>query len=803
MLNPSQKPHSADKFLGRAFSMLQGFFDGFSTGAGLVKLPIWLKGLTPGLSSSPYVVAGGALAGLLFIVKARNDEKENNQKEQNQLNKKASLGQQIAINLEETLVALTEKLAHEVDVANIRAQAHQQRKSQAEVDAIVRKAIVEKASLKYSHLLEKATPTRSANKQLLKSILRDYVNSFGDEADRYRKARGKFPSQSKIEKLIQRITGFNRYSPGFYDQVCQFLSDDPATAEKYRRLFPDRAVEPPRSFIAQQVDKVRAFWKSQKTLRHVVVGVLGFLGNASAGSGLTASTLKLFGVISAGAPVAWPILAVIAVGGLVYSGIAAVLNYKRTKVRAANLKVLDEEIKASEDKLELSRRLKKIHKNQYKLHLHKDTFDQSQAPERAVRHVVQVKLPTSTYIRMGLGLLGKIITGAADAMMLGLGIAWLGTIAFPALSIIAPTLYIGGGLTSFFIFKSLKEEVKSIKHELATLQEVAEIRQHLQEKHRNKVGFQAELLKDSRILLKEVIQDYVKYVSSLGDNAHVNGKYKRQEKILSLIEQVIGVKRPEDEGGRKLHPLGNDAFYNHLAKFLKGPGENSGQANSIAQSLKSLLVKQPNLNVSLSFAAVNADDPAVNKKQSLWSKGLDFFKNNGLGIVGALCAGFILPLFLAGPQFVIILPVAAVVIGGFAISKIAAHYSEKNVAKLAAEKATYTMIERKYSLQDKTIVAPQAKVAEELAHQDAPLPRLHHGIGEHRTLAVVPKDERAKVTLEVVAAQPSLPESSRARAGSVGERLAGSMKNIWKDPKVTSEERQPLLRTPIPSEVPA
>lgn len=794
MRNPSEKPHSADKFLGRALSSIQGFFDGFSTGAGLVKLPIWLRGRTPGLSSSPYVMAGGALVGLLFIVKAVLDESENNKKEQVKLDKKALLGRQLTANIEQTLAALAEKLGNDIDVANIRAAAIAQIKNQAEVDRIVKKAIEDKVRLKYSHLLEDATPTKNGNKQLLKNILRDYLDSFGNEANRYRKANGKFPSQSKIEKLIQRITGFNRYSPEFYDQVCEFLSDNPATQQKYRLMFPDQAVKPQRSFIRQQVDKVRAFWKRQRTLRHIVVGVLGFLGNASAGSGLTAGTLKVFGVISSGAPVAWPILAVIAVGGLIYSGIAAVFNYQRAKVRAGNVKSLDEEIKASEGKLELSQRLRKIHKKQQKLHLHKDTYDQGNVPAVAVKQAVEVKLPTSTYIRMGLGLFAKFLLGAADAMMLGLGIAWLVTLALPALPLLIPTLALGGSLTSFYVFKSLREEVKSIKSELATMQEVAEIKQHLQDKYRHKVRFQADLSRDSCVHLKEVIQDYLKYVNSLGQNAQCNGKYRRQEKILALIEQVIGVKRPTDEMGRLLHPLGDDAFYNHLAKYLKGSNKSSDEAIAVARSLKTLLVKQPNPLLSLTLAPVNADDPAVNKKQSIWSKGFDFLKNNGLGIVGAVCAGCILPLFLAGPQFAIVLPVAAVVIGAYALGKVVEHYSAKKVAKLEAEKAKYAMIERKYSLQEKTIIAPQARAAEEMvaSASDAPLPRLHHGVPDRPGLRVVPQEQRYQVGTAAV--QPP-PEPAPAKL--VGQSLT----HIWRDrprDQVLVEERQPLL-----GEVPA
>ncbi len=802
MRNPSEKPHSADKFFGKAFSSLQGFFDGFSTGAGLVKLPLWLKGLTPGLSAAPYVVGGGALMGALFVVKAVFDESENNKKEQLQLDKKTLLAQQLAAKIQETFLTLADKLAHDVDVANIRARAQADRKSQVEIEALVQKVMKEKTNKRYSHLLEEATPTKSKNKQLLKNILRDYVDSFGDEANRYRKASGKFPSQSKIEKLIQRVTGLNRYSPEFYDEVCALLSDDHLTQQRYRFMFRNHALKPPQSFIGQQVDRVRAFWKKQKTLRHIVVGVLGFIANASAGAGLTASTLKLFGVISSGAPVAWPILAVIAVGGLIYSGIAAALTLKRNKVRAGNLKSLSEEIKASEDKLELSRQLKKIHKNQHKLQAHKDTFDQRRVPDPTLKPVVQVKLPASTRIRMGFGLAAKLISGAADAMMLGLGIAWLITLAFPAIALLGPTLYIGGAFTGFSIFKSLKDEVKSIKHELATMQEVAEIRQHLMDKHRHKVGFQAELDKEPRLILKDVINDYVKYVNSLGADAQTHAKYNRQEKVLALIERMIGVKRPTDERGNLVHPLGDDAFYNHIAKFLKGKGENSAHANTIAQSLKTLLVKQPSIHAGLTLASVNADDPAVNKTQSIWSKGFDFLKKNALGIIFAVCVGCILPLFLAGPQVAIVLPVLAVVVGAYAIGKVVEHHSAKKVASLEAEKARYEMIERRHSVLAKTAVAPQPQAAEEVAHVDVPLPRMHHQMRERPAHTVVAGAERPQARLEV-AAQPPAPEPSRARAESISAEMGRSMRKIWRPQPTVRDELDPLLRTPTAQEVPA
>lgn len=715
MRSPSEIPHKADKFLGIAFGGVRDFIDNFGTGANFVKIPLYLSGLSVLTAYAPYAVsAGGVFAGLCFA-KVAYDEHVANKKEHEKVAKRVLLDKQLELAQAETLETITKEFTKSEDIRRVYIrEAFENHKKESEIHASVNNAIKQKIVAKYPSLLSGDVPSKARNKLLLQCLLEEYLNTFGENPGVYRKQNGKYPFENNLTKVIQKVTGLNPRSPNFHPEVFESLKRVDLR-EKYLRMFPEAAnmVEPARgSFIIEQVKRFRAFFKRQKKLRYVLDNAFGFLMNVASGAGLSASLMRLFGVLAAGAPISWPLMIVVAVGGLVFGGVSLTYALTRGKQRKANNKSLDQEIAAAEVELELTNQLRKFYKNRSKLTLRQSLGTTSR--QKQERPQPKVDYPLSMLIRMGIGVASKVIVGMATAVAVGLGIAFVASVFFPALPILAPTLAIGGGFSAYYIYKFVKDEVDSIKKEVATMQEVAELKQSLFDRYKDNAvvseRVHLDLQKDNRTLLKEVINDYLEFIQTRGGNQAKNlkGKYPKQEKIFKLLEDLTGAKRTFDEKGR-LHRLGDDKFYNEIAKYLKGKDQSQealAAANSEVQKLKSLFVTQNDPAAGLTTSPVNANDPAINKKVSLWKKGLNFLKDHGIGFASIACMAIVIPLFLAGPQAMIVAPVAAVVIGGYLIGKVVSHFSAKKQTALNQEKGKYSAIARKFKLKDKIANRP-------------------------------------------------------------------------------------------------
>lgn len=778
------KPTTADYFLGHAFGSLKKFFDGFDSGAGVVKLRYYLTGIYTivGAAYAPYVVSGGVIFGLLCVAKIIHEESVNNFIELEKINRLKKLHVQLASYHATTLQAIKQDI---LNSAEIKALARQwgKTKKEAEVTRLVQQEVQKKIAERYSDLLVFSRPTAEKNRAFLKVVLREYLNSFGPNPVMYRKPNGNYPSQDKIAKLIQNIENINAKSPDFHSKVADLLKDDPALQQQYKKMFPQQLLPEDQtfwSFCTQQINNFRAFFKRQRTLRHFVSNAVGFVTNLASGSGLSAGLLKLFGVITAGVPVSWPLLAVVAAGGLIYGGVNLAYNLGRNNVRLSNIKSLDKEIKHVENSLQLNTRLRKIHKNQEKLKYYRglNAHKELHNPEKQVARV-KASFPWSTYIRIGLGIFGNTIVAASSAMMTGFGMAWLGALLFPVLPIVAPTLIAGGALSGFYIFRTLKAEVKALKAEFALNQEVAEYKQLLREKY-NSPEFKVDLAKDSRTLLETVIKQYITYIKNNGGDHFRNnkGRFPQQEKIMQHIENAVGMTRPIAENGKAAR-FGNDELYNRLAQYLQGNDKNN--ENTVAKELKELLVRPSDVDakVGLTLAAPNANDPVINQKPGFFARTLKVLQEHGFVTVAAVSTAIMLPLFLGGPQAIIIAPVAAVIVGAFVIAKIASHYADKNRAALSDERNKCQLIERNYKLLGKM---QRRQSAESVLHVEEDL---------SPAIDLAPRKEEVRSPLQALSGtatvRPVAPPSSVV--------LGKSMDDVWRRGS-RQEEIQPNPAVP-------
>ncbi len=562
--------------------------------------------------------------------------------------------------------------------------------------------VVEKAFIqRYPLLAQNNLTSKANNQQLLKYVLKDYFAAFNNNLAAYKRPSGKLPSQTKILDLIERVTGLNRYQSDFYQEMNNFLADDKQLQKKFQQFVPG-ADSPEKGIwpsIKNIFSKLQLAIKAQKKLRRFGKYASNFIADFGTVSCLVASFLVIYGVIVPGVVVAWPLMVAIIAGGVLYGVVGLAYSYFRDNDRRRNNRSLDVEIEACETKIELVKRLFKIHKHKDKLeHSEEKLFEESKKGGPVLEHKVKANIPASFYFRAGLGILGRVISSVSIGILIGMGIIWIASLAFPALPVIIPTLVLGGGLSVHYLYSSLKAEIKSINEEIDKYQEVEVRKQQLIEKFKNNPQVHTDLSSDNRTLLKRTLSEYLMYISHLGGEKAkgINGKYPKQEKLFNLIEQICGIKRTVDDEGR-LAIKGDDLFYDKMANSLKGGSQDSVAANNLTQEFKNLFFDPSSPTPGLSAAKVNADNPLAHKKASFFKK-VRGFVENPLFCLSVVSLAIALPLCLVGPQVIIVAPIAAVIFVGCLGSMIASKLSEKNKALLDNENSKLAIIDRKHKL---------------------------------------------------------------------------------------------------------
>lgn len=802
MPGASKIPKIEDKFFGYTFGTLKAFIDGFDSGAGLFKIPLWVAGLTITAAYAPYVVSGGLAFGLLCFGKVAYEEYENNKKEHEKIIRKRHLNRLVQNYQEAALEIIQKEKGNSAEIHALILQAYESSKTKVEVDHLVKQEIDRLVRKDYALLLPENRVNKKNNQALLRVVLHDYLNTFGSDPKIYKKRNGQYPGQKKMAQLIQDITGIRRHDPSFHVKVSEFLKDDIALRTQYQNMFPCESNSQPPSFrgnLSKQFATFKAFFKRQKKLRDFVNKAINFTADVASGSGLAASLMRLFGVLIVGAPVAWPLIVIVGLAGLIFGSISLAYSMGRDHTRAANVALLEDEIRHRENRLKLVDRLRKIHKNQEKLkYYHNFGFDSQKDVEVSKNtQSANIKYPLSLYIRVELGILGKIIMGTSNAMMVGLGIAWVATVLFPVIPLVAPTLILGAFLSGPYIYRSLKEEVKSIKDEFDNIREAAEYKQLLQDKFgENNIALN--LAKDKRVLLQETIEIYLEFIKALGGEhaRDIKGRLPKQEKIMQIIEEVTGNQRPLDQNG-KPQRLGNDQFYNQLAQYLGGKDpECKAQGHALAQKLKNLWVLQPNLDAGLTLAPVNADDPAIRKKHRFLKTTTQFLKDHTFSFIAIASTAIMLPLFLAGPHVVIVAPIVGLIIGGFVLSRVANHFATRNNSSLKDEQTKCLIINQKYKIAEKlTHFSGQSNTVQ---HENQEHARQKLSVGNnHANSTNLKEKEIVRDMVEPASSSSKHREEQKAKPKALGKSISG----IWQQ-DLTRRAEEEDKRLLVPAAVP-
>lgn len=713
MSKSSHIPTKSQKNLGYLLVAAREFLNGFDNGGGYVKLPIWALGLSVTAFFAPYVLIGGGIFAVIYLIRALADEYENNKKEQEKIAQKRN---QIAslLAIEEELKATIEaNLEYEEDIHAYLLSARIAKKNEQEIELELKKLVQNKLKQKYPFFSQPADDDKETNKPLLMALLRDYFAALGDIEVH---SGSKLPSQNKILKLVQKVTGFNPYHTTFHNEMQAYLASDPSLQASFAKVFPNGEIESTNtglwSKFKKTLNNTASFIKNMKKLRHLGKKLIDFLSDWGTGSGITAALMTMFGIVVAGSVVAWPLIVAIVGSGLLFGIISLSYQLISGDRNKRNVRKLDAEVDQNQTKLELSKRLLKIQKDPKKIALKKFKLEKEAiAQVHEERNHVEPneempliektkgkKISAWTYARMGLGIASQTLLAISLGMIISLGIVWVGTLLWPALPLLVPTLGFGGVLSLFYIYRSLKAEIKSIKSELNKIEQVSEHKHFLISKYKNNEQVTIDLKKQNPELLKEVLEEYVSLLQNLGGkNAkHSNGKYPKQEKIFSLIESVAGVKRNLDAAG-KLQLCGDDSFYNALAHYIKGSSKDSSEANALVQKFKNLHY-DPLVSPSITNENVNADDPKVNKKEGFFKKAGSFIKDNFFPFIGFAAIGLMLPLFLMGPQIAIVAGIAAVIVTAFVVAKVVSTISQRSTNKLNQKELRYNLIDRKHKI---------------------------------------------------------------------------------------------------------
>jgi Flp pilus assembly protein TadB len=693
MSNNSVVLSNIKKKMGYALIAIREFFNGYDSGGGIVKIPIWIAGTSVVLMHVPYVVTGGGIFGILFLVRAVFEEHQRFKEEQDKTVQKSKL--------EKNLQDIKEELENILLSLKLRREA-------VRLTGLICNSEID---LKF------------ANKEILKYLLRDYFAILEEEQIEPEPGK-KLPRQSQIFNAIHQATGCNPYFVDFRDQVINYFKDkrEGDILLNFEKYFP-RGIEKEKpsaalDFLERKWQALRAFTKKHKKLRNIGKKCIDLLNDFSTAAGISAGTIMMVSSISRFIPPMWPLIIVIMLSGVAYSLISLayqMISGDRVKRKTHSL---DEKIKQLNVQTNLVKQLKKIHKrplkklsmvddiaaNNGRSHEAANNGRSHEAANNGRSHETANNgrsqlIPIPIYLRMILGMAGRVISAISLSLIISSGLIWLGTILFPALPFTIPTLGLGVLLSINYLFREIKREAQAIQNELSKYQEVAEKKQRLltrkdsktnleeRDQYRNHIA--QNLVKDNRVLLKELLEEYTAFAKS-EDRWKKNNKLPNQEKIFLLIEAVVGIER-EEEQGKKL-PVGNDKFYYEIARFLKkGPFHSEQVVVQVVQNFKSIFLgKYP----SLTHEGFNADNQINQKESKLKTVGL-FIKNHGFLFLAAISLAITLPLTLMGPQMIILIPIAAIVVGAYFLTTITSHKAKNNMSKLDQELNKLSLIDRK------------------------------------------------------------------------------------------------------------
>jgi len=233
MSHLSHAPSGGLKRLGYALIGIRELLNGFDTGSGYAKLPIWMLGLSVTLAFLFPVFLVGSIFAVIMFARAIYDEKERNRKEEALLKKKL----QLALELAEVEGALTieAKLQYESSQEVFLFLRNQRGTDKRDTRLLLSPKLANQYATNYPPFSQPLIDDQT-NDKLLKCLLRNYLTALNMNP-LYATHNGPLPSQDSILKMIYKVKGYHSGYPDFLAKMHQFLQADSQLQTQFFFLF--------------------------------------------------------------------------------------------------------------------------------------------------------------------------------------------------------------------------------------------------------------------------------------------------------------------------------------------------------------------------------------------------------------------------------------------------------------------------------------------------------------------------------------------------------------------------------------
>jgi hypothetical protein len=559
---------------------------------------------------------------------------------------------------------------------------------------------------------------------LLNYLSRHYLKHLGINLEKpvvngnIKKPDGSLPGQEAMIDLMAKVMGINKAE--FGNQISDFLTgNDPEFATLVTILgLNNGSTDTPRQRESKNF--------ARKLAEHFEK-FLFFFHKGNTAMGLVVGGSILFGAITIGAIVSWPII----VGGVAFALVSAVValvyDYYVAKSYSDSMETMNKELKTKRIRYELLNKLEKI--NRWKNpnsdltnvssgslteNLTEIEGRESEITELAVGSSVSssasdlvnssgsdsdakspllkntnVKSFVSPVLRIYANMIAKIVYSASIGVVVGLAIAWIalvvaGVVLLP-LAPLALTLagaIVGGVYGLFYGYAFGKGAIEAGQIEMQRIEEVKKLREECDETLGNEQI--VEYLKNEKPeLVKLLIVSYLNYL-----NAQSSKFLPKLVKIVGLIAGATGIKYD-----------GNlDIFFDRLEKEL--PNESKvGELREKILGIKSrgevssnVATEKPSLIQRLRDT-LNSSDARRDTKH--------FILTYALPTLGALSVVFPLSFMMFGVGALLALGfVSVIVMASFTANKVFEHYSEKNMKQLDDDEAKLRLIKQIFKLRE-------------------------------------------------------------------------------------------------------
>lgn len=547
------------------------------------------------------------------------------------------------------------------------------------------------------------------------------LNELEGVAQKKRRLNGTLPGQAGAIARIENILGYSRHHPQFATILAKHFAQDNTSVKAPNDLTQRLTIafklnaEPETPENPIHIHKIP---KPKGGFRRVITYFkAGFLiaHRGNTGLGLIVWCASVAGILSVSIPFTWP-LWILTVGVGIASGIISHV-YKKSvdKAYRKNMESLSSNIKKQQTRLDILRKLDKIHVKDYQKLSESVSSNYSDcwltpdaigtptvnptiaAAEQRAKSQVTLQSSYGTAVGMVIGI---SITGVTSIFRR----AYFVTLGLPGLVITGAGALFAVIFGARYGIQMRKAAQKATQDEINRLRNIEDRQKVIEENVIKDKDFkwlsleqQQEKLKVVRERLsksvEELVQELIQNFNKLYRQNNANttsGLVNRlnettaqtltagaalvdeQEKLLSTIEEATGIRRAVD---RVTHLPKNDDFnfYKNLSLFLQGNEQTKNSANSDVSQLREIITKEQDKVV-----VVRPKDP--------WYSGFSingvsrFFHRHFVSCIGAMGIGFPLGMMLFGIWALV--PVGTIFTGIMGIYGLYKYYEKQQIENL-------------------------------------------------------------------------------------------------------------------------